>query len=231
VHRKARKILLRKWAAKCRNCMSIIAAMAGRRVWGLVVLCGLAVGGYFAGDSKAEANDVTMNESAPVRIGGLEFVVATQAEWIAYKNTNTPVRMELRITNRGTNNVIFPTMDTSGPRITTPDGKDLRLLGGRTATMFTPPIAVEPGKTIIVTREVAISWSATGGAARFTYADGTGLGLFMDPMAPGSYELRFWLEAAKPDPNDPIPKPWIGNGQMWIGKGETKAVTFTVKLR
>lgn len=174
-----------------------------------------------------------MIESAPVQIGDLEFVVATQAEWIAYKDTNTPVRMELRLTNRGSNEVAFPTFDTTEPRITSADGKELSMKGGRLATRITGPIFVEAGKTGIVTREVSISRSATTGAARFTYFDGTGLGLFIDPMAPGNYQFRFLLEARKPDPSTPfwVRQQWAGNGETWIGKGGTKPVAFSVKLK
>jgi hypothetical protein len=115
-----------------------------------------------------------MHKSAPVEINGLEFVAATQAQWICWTHGSAnPIEMQLLITNRSGHSLLFRTCDTFGPILKDIDGRKLPAGGGRDGFIGTLPVLISAGDTYCLTRKADLMWKIPHVAAAYI-SDGKG---------------------------------------------------------
>jgi hypothetical protein len=173
---------------------------------------------------------IKMAESAPVRIGDWEFVVATPEVWSLRAGlSGSSPDIQLFITNKGSHDVLFPTFDTFGIILTAPDGTKVGVTGGRDGTRETKPILLPPGGRYCLVRTSKVYSDRNLGSTTFTYEDGTGSIAIYGPMSAGTYGLKFWLRGAPP-PFQPPGQTLPDNVPIWLGEGSTNEVRFQILM-
>ncbi|MDB6076943.1 MAG: hypothetical protein JWO82_690 [Akkermansiaceae bacterium] len=159
-------------------------------------------------------------ESRPKEIGGLEFSIVTQSVFLPDGRDSV---VQLRITNRGTAPLLFPTFDSFSITLTGPDHKPVPLGGNRDATTITPNILLQPGKSFCWPLSVRLKSSAKPGSLELDFKDPTG-SQSLSTLKPGSYTLQCELFPTHYD--------FAGKGglpaPLWSAKGSTEPVSITL---
>jgi hypothetical protein len=174
-----------------------------------------------------------MLKSKPVLINGLEFVAATQAQWLAWNppTGSDPVEVQLLITNRSKNDLVFSVFDTFEVAIKSADGKEIPSDGGRDGTLRTKPVLIRAGDTYCLSRKAGLSWSDSH-YRTFSYEDGTGSWFMCNKLVAGKYSLSFQVVSKGIDGGMAVFIKHHGfSGEVppvWEGKGTTLEVPFEI---
>ncbi len=168
-------------------------------------------------------------ESKPVQVNGAEFVALAEEEWVACNPPygRDPIEVQLRITNRGDKDLVFPTFDTFQIVLKTPDETKIRMDGGRDHTLRgAKPVLIRPGASYCLCRKAELCWNKDGKSRTFVYQDGTGSMFSYGPLQAGKYTLSFWyaLDEKKAATHSKL----MGNIPVWSGKAVTHEVPFEV---
>lgn len=176
---------------------------------------------------KCSGVNTSMVESKPVVTNGLEFIAATEAEWVC--DGTTPIQVQLLIHNTTHEPLLFSTFDTFGIIMKDSQGKEVKPTGGRDATLRTRPVLIGAGETYCLSRKAELGWNPDGKTRSFRYYDGTGSEADYGPLATGNYTLSFWCDSA----SNPVERAKDDNEKIvrWHGKVVTKEVAFAIKDR
>ncbi len=182
----------------------------------------------FAATAEEYRLSLRLNESEPVLVNGLEFVAITQSQWTFY---NPPIvdgspEVQLRITNRSQEDLIFSTFDTFLVQLVGPDARVIERGGGRNGTRRTRPVLIPAGKTYTLCRETRTQWDEAGKTMNFVYLDGTGTIATYALPEPGRYTLRFECEYPVERNGEPLRE--FEGVKVWHGKVKTKAARMEV---
>jgi hypothetical protein len=172
-------------------------------------------------------------KSKPVLINGLEFIAATEAQWLAFNppTGRDPIEVQLWITNRTEKDLIFRVFDTF--RIVIKDAFGNELVGDarRDGTLRTKPVLIHPGETYCLSHKGVLAWHPDG-TRTFGYEDGTGSTCIWKLVFAGKYTLSFWVGNKQDDEGM---KGFMRNhgfsGQLppcWKGEGNTAEVPFEI---
>jgi len=185
--------------------------------------------------SKDEIRNFTeplrVRESKPVIVNNAKFEAVAQAEWrTGVDDKSVPIEVQLRITNQGTSDQIFPTFDTFGVRIVDADGRKVARRGGRDLTAFTRPILIPPGVTYAlaadsgpptsnIDRGGVLHWDSSPARLAFSFFDGTGSAHKFSPLAAGQNKISFWYRVRAGARTD---------SRTWLGDLTTDEVSIEV---
>ncbi len=183
------------------------------------------------------SDPVRIGESKPVTEKDAEFVVVAQSEWKCGRYQHkVPVDIQLRITNAGKSDLIFPTFDTFLLMLKDADGNMVPLLGGgRDGTVLTRPILLPPGASYVLgsqsgktvaDRRAELDWDEDAKAPKLNYWDGTGSWFVYGPLRPGRYKLVFRYAVSSEGPLKTERAP-----ATWLGRVRTEEVTVEVLAR
>jgi len=171
-----------------------------------------------------------MHRSAPVEINGLEFVAATQAQWVvAASGKQESIEVQLFITNHTREDLAFRLFDTFELILKNNDGTDVRSTGVRDGTNLSPPVLIRAGDTYCLNRQTQLNWKLEGKLCEFFYWDGTGTCTHYRPLAAGSHSLVFRFKSTQQDA--------AGEGKnlkgmlIWSGEGQTQNASFEIVER
>jgi hypothetical protein len=191
-------------------------------------LLSMAIGGgiaLLATDLAADSAHCTrMVESEPVACNGLEFVAATEAEWVCF---NPPVgqdtvEVQLHIRNCTSHGILFSVFDTFGIILKDAAGHVIKAEGGRDATLRVKPVFLDANGSYCLSRKAILQWKEAG-SREFTYWDGTGSWCIYGPLAAGQYSLSFWCKSSQ---NPASSKK--ETSAVWHGGVETNPVSFRI---
>lgn len=160
---------------------------------------------------------LTLVESTPKVIDGLEFSLITQAEWIA-----PVIILQLRITNRGSASMVFNTLDSYGPIISAADGRNVPLTGikSRTHDPLVPPnILIAPGSSISLPFDTFFLNRSSRNDHILELQDGMGTRKEAK-LVDGEYAVSFWVNHSASDDKDSSTLP----APFWSGKGATEVI-------
>jgi hypothetical protein len=166
-------------------------------------------------------------ESPSKVIDGLEFSVITQSEWRNPANlihSSEPVILQIRITNRTKNAILFPTFDSFSVRFIASDGTNVRLGGGRDATRITPNILLQPGAGFSMPVDAIIEYERSDKDVRLIVKDGTGT-ITTATLPAGEYSILFDVAPTHYD----FEKNTKLSAPLWAGRGSTESIGFKVK--
>jgi hypothetical protein len=171
--------------------------------------------------AESPSRILTPVESPPQVIDGLEFTVVTQAEWPLPGPLFGSIVLQLHVTNRRDNPILFPSFDSFHPVLTTSSGETVRFGGGRDATRITPNVFLHPGKSFALSLEAKIDHKRDGNEIGFVLRDGTGT-VYEASLTAGNYLISFSLSPTHYDFEraGKLPAP------LWTGKGATESVGF-----
>lgn len=223
--------------------------------WWLLIL--LAAGLTIA--SAEPLKYLELLKSKPVEVNGLEFVATTQAQWLVnVGGSESPIEVQLLITNRSRRNLVFRTFDTFCPILRNADGTEIPWGGGRDGTMASPSVMIRAGDTYCLCRKAELWWKIRGPAS-LAMPDGKG-GSVLWKSNPdnnlngfgsnpdGQCGLLYWdgtgtLDTYKPlkpgsyslsfsvsssDKEAATETKKLGGLQVWVGKLETKGASFEI---
>jgi hypothetical protein len=171
---------------------------------------------------------IQIRQSKPVIVNDAQFVVVAQTDWKPPEAHSgipmiAPVDIQLHITNLSKGEVFFPTLDTFGVRILTPDGKELKPQVSRSGAKTTTPVVLPPGSSYALCRRAEIRLDEKTKHAEFIYYDGTGARSIVGPLKPGGYKLVFWYSVSSQGKNQKN-----SGSATWLGEVVTKDVPITV---
>lgn len=171
-------------------------------------------------------------ESSPITIGPLEFTTVTQKQWRPFPyegdkfradwTRRDEVMVQLRIQNRGSSSILFPTFDRIHPFIEDSKGNKILLNGCRDATCISPMILIRPGQGYSYNFIARLVKGKGANKPELIFQDLTGAGS-CSILAPGDYTLWFRIE-----PNfEPFSNQRNPDVEIWEGKGgATRPVSF-----
>jgi hypothetical protein len=154
--------------------------------------------------------------SEPVRVNELEFqVLATQVWPAPAAGGLSPLQLQLRVTNRGKENVLFLPI-LGQPVLQTADGKPLEARNhGRDGLRRLPDkVTLEPGKPFTVTEPARLFANPKG--LSLGWMDETGSYWSCDGLQPGKYLLSLRYSST-------------GRNGEWAGKAQTVALAVTIR--
>jgi RNA polymerase sigma factor (sigma-70 family) len=161
-----------------------------------------------------------MAESQPVRVGGVDFQAVVEDTVPApAPGEGRPVRLGLRLTNRGGQKIVLGLFDTVREELTSAGGKPFACGAGRRETLPAGPLSLEPGESRTVLRDARLEWGQDGKSLRLTGSDGSGGRWWFDGLEPRKYRLRFRYENAKAQDE---------GRACWVGKATTDAAAFEI---
>jgi hypothetical protein len=173
-------------------------------------------------------------KSKPVVINGLEFVAVTEAQWLELNPPmgKTPIDVQLWITNKSKNDLIFRVFDTFRVIVKDSSDKELPVDGGRDGTKITKPVLIRPGETYCLSRLAVLSWTGEGTVRSLSYDDQTGSWDVIGELVSGKYTLSFWVGNKQDDEGM---KGFMRNHKLsgelppcWKGEGTTAEVPFEI---
>jgi hypothetical protein len=169
-----------------------------------------------------------VHESKPVTTNDATFVAVVEAEWKAGKPNSGKIAREiqLRITNAGKTDVVFPTFDTFGLTIRKADGTQITPVGGRNDTTLTRSVKIAAGTTYCLCRRAESKWDAGRQSATLAYYDGTGTMAAFGPLPAGQYKICFWYSTSHL--SEKQKKQRFGDMAIWSGKAVTEELPFEV---
>ena len=189
-------------------------------VTGLVIyfaVAGLVLHGALDSPVPSLPGPVGIHQSAILPVAGLGFTAVTDAEWLAPKDSShkIPVNVQLRLTNDGPDELVFPT--TTGLRVSIVDeaGHDHMVPASREkkdAIVIPQSIVVPAHGTCTIARTAYLTWDRKSAQAVFNYSDDRGTVQSSAPLPPGTYQLKFSISADGGPPPATGPKPWTGQG-------------------
>jgi hypothetical protein len=193
-----------------------------------LLLCGLPVIAGIAAVQPAPPEPFRVSESKPVTTNDATFVAVAEAEWKAGKlaSDNTAREIQLRITNVGKTDAVFPTFDTFGLTIRKADGTEITPVGGRNDTTFTRSVVIAAGTTYCVCRRAETKWDDDRKSATLFYYDGTGTMASFGPLPAGRYKISFWYSTTHV--NGSQKKLRFGDVAIWSGKAATEELAFEI---
>lgn len=176
-----------------------------------------------------QVEPIRLCESASIEQNSARFVVIAETTWKAKKTGCVPIEIQLRLTNLNKNEVVFPTFDTFGMRIKTPEGKLVKIRGGRNFTKLTRPVIVAPGGTYCLCRSAELHWDSDDRSGTLIYYDGTGAEMAHGPLKAGKYSLIFWYRTKGLDTavHRELEKS-TGEIPAWTGTVITRKVQFEI---
>jgi hypothetical protein len=177
---------------------------------------------------------IRIQESKPVTVNEAQFVLVAQTNWKPGKPGNpnepkvgplvAPVEIQLRITNVGKGEVLFPTFQTFGVRILDADGKEVKPRSIRKGETSTRPVILPAGASHSFCPRVELRLEEETKASELVYFDGTGSESVFGPLAPGGYKLVCWYSSSA----DKEGNQKIGETAKWIGEAVTDEVLINV---
>jgi len=169
-----------------------------------------------------------VRESKPVTTNDATFVAVAEAEWKAGKlaSDNAAREIQLRITNVGKTDAVFPTFDTFGLTLKKADGREIAPVGGRNDTTLTKSVVIAAGTTYCVCRRAETKWDQDRKSATLFYYDGTGSMVSFGPLPAGQYTISFWYSTTHV--NESQKKLRFGDVAIWSGKAVTEELPFEV---
>jgi hypothetical protein len=159
---------------------------------------------------------VTVQASEPVKVNELEFQVLAAGLWpVPAAGGLSPLQLQLRVTNRGKDNVSFLPI-LGQPSLQTADGQPVqtRCLGGNGLRRLPDQITIEPGKSFTVTEPAQLFSNPDG--PRLSWMDETGSVWSSDSLRPGKYLLSLQYTS-------------MGRNGEWAGKAQTAALAFEIR--
>jgi hypothetical protein len=132
--------------------------------------------------------------------------------------------MQLQITNLSKSAVLFPTFNTFGIRLFSPNGKELKPRGPQKGTIATRPVLLPGGAAFALCRRAEVVWDEKGETFNLHYFDGTGSQSIFGPLESGSYQLVFWYTVS-PQQQE---KPKSSVAPAWVGHVVTEGVSVQV---
>lgn len=164
-----------------------------------------------------------MLESEPVVSNGLEFIAATESEWVCFNPPygEDPVQIQLFIRNVSDAPLLFQHNDTFRVIIKDPDGNVILGNSARDMSFRTKAILLAPGGRCCLSRKADLKWSTDGKTRTLVYRDGTGSWATYGPLGTGSFTLSFTCKQSREAPKD-------SPTANWIGDTETKEVAFKI---
>lgn len=199
-------------------------------------------------DASAEPlKYLELRKSKPVEVNGLEFVAATQSQWLAKVGGSIwPIEVQLLITNKSGNDLVFRTFDTFSVVLKNADGAKIPDDGGRDGTMVSLSVLIRARDTYSLARKAElwwkippypssgtigfgrgpIGWTLDGKTCAFFYWDGTGYEHSFKPLQPGRYSLSFDIDSSEQDAARETRK--LGGLPVWSGTATTKEVPFDI---
>ena len=195
--------------------------------WWLLIL--LAAGMI---DASAEPlKYLELSKSKPVEVNGLEFVAATQSQWIIHSpEENESVEVQLLITNKSGHDLIFRTFDTFTVQLKNANGTQIRPGGGRDGTMYSPSVVIPAGDTYCLSRRDELLWDYSTNNSpitrAFDYWDGTGSVATFGLHNLGHYTLSFGAFSSQKDSDRESQR--LGGLPVWTGTAQTKEVPFEI---
>lgn len=167
-------------------------------------------------------------ESKPVTVKDAQFVGVAQTDWRPCKQKSylfvAPIDLQLRITNLGKTDVLFPTFGTFGVKIINADGKEIKPRTVRNGTTLTKPVLLTGGASYALCRCAELRWDENTKASNLSYYDGTGSQSVIGPLEPGRYKLVFWYTVLP----DKQAKRKDGDPATWSGGVVTNEVPIEV---
>lgn len=165
-------------------------------------------------------------ESTPHLISGVEVSVITQSEWPRPQSrfSQKTVVLQLRITNRTGEMILFPTFDSFFTSLKTPDGKVMPLVGGRDATRISPNILLQPKASFSIPIKATLRLPDSENRVSLTIEDGTG-SVATTELQAGDYQIFFEVFSTHYD----FEQEGKLSAPLWKGKGATNPIGFTVK--
>jgi hypothetical protein len=169
-----------------------------------------------------------VHESKPVTTNDATFVAVAEAEWRAGKLAwvNTSREIQLRITNVGKTDAVFPTFDTFGLTLRKADGTEITPVGGRNDTTLTRSVVIAAGATYSLCRRAETKWDQDRKSATLFYYDGTGAMVSFGPLPAGQYTFSFWYSTTHVNASQK--KLRFGDVAIWSGKAVTEELPFEV---
>src|SRR5262249_53500195 len=172
---------------------------------------------------------IRIRESKPVTVKDAQFIVVAQTDWKpAYADMSfpmvAPIAIQLRITNLGRGDVVFPTFQTFGIRISDADGNEVKSQMVRKGDFSTRPVLLPGGASHSLCPRAELRWDEKTKASELIYFDGTGANSVIGPLAPGRYKLVFWYSVL---PHKEA-KQKIGEPPTWVGEVVTDDVLIDV---
>ena len=165
-----------------------------------------------------------MVQSKPIVSNGLEFIAATEAEWVCFNSSSgqDPIEVQLYIRNCTSQPMLFSTFDTFDIIIKDSSGHEINESGGRDGTLRTKTVLLDANSSHCLCRKAVLQWN--GNKSRtFTYWDGTGSWSVYGTLFAGEYSLSFWCRRSQKETsgrNDA----WA----TWYGDVQTNLVSFKI---
>jgi hypothetical protein len=178
---------------------------------------------------KSFSEPIRIAESKPVTVNDAEFVVVAQTNWKPPKTDKffpmvAPIEIQLRITNLGKNDAIFPTFQTFGVKITDAGGTEVKPRNIRVGDFSTRPVLLAKGLSHWLCPRAELRWDEKAKASELVFFDGTGSESVFSPLPAGRFKLSFWYSAAA----DKKAKQKMGEPFAWVGEAATREVFIEV---
>ena len=183
---------------------------------------------------------LVLAKSQPVEVNGLQFVVATQSQWCGRAGgTMWPVEIQLLITNKSGDDLVFRTFDTFAPKLKSADGKEIPFGGERDGTTASSSVLIQAGDTYCLARKAELWWKLRGptsadipddkgGTIHWTWQPTNHLnGFGLNPD--GRCGLLYWDGTGAIDYYQPL-NPGSYRLRFSVGSGEKEAARETQKL-
>jgi len=193
--------------------------------------------------SADELKYLEFHKSVPIEVNSLEFVAATQAQWIGrVGGLIRPIEIQLLITNRSKSDIVFRTCDTFAVHLRDADGKEIPDGGGRNGLIASLSVLIHAGDTYYLSRKAELCWKLPPYPWTFDAPDRKGGTISVNSSPQFESEHFGW----KPDGKSSALFYWDGTGFLGIhellnpgsfvlsfsiGSSENQAAAETKKLR
>lgn len=184
-----------------------------------------------AGPATQPTTQPALQESAAVRVNGLDFQIVTPAVWVppAPKKVTT-IPLQLKVTNHTGKPVQLDLFDKLMIQMHDASGKEVPIDGGRNGTCPCPPLIIAKEQSGTVDRTAKLKPSSNHpGSFRLIGSDGAGGIWYFDGLAAGKYTIRMTYEN---DPEAPHHATAQAAGAdappVWVGKAVTKDLAVEI---
>jgi hypothetical protein len=182
------------------------------------------------GDNLLRLEPIRICTSKSVTVNDAKFVAMAEVNWKAEKCEPTPIEIHLQITNLKKQDLVFPTFDTFGLKMTRMNGTEIKPTGGRDHTILTRPVLIGAGTSYSLCRRAELHWDVQTSSTELLYYDGTGMVISYGPLGAGQYKLSFWYSTTKvnSDIHRQARMP-VDNVTVWSGDVATLEVLIEVR--
>jgi hypothetical protein len=170
---------------------------------------------------------IRIQESEPVTVKDAEFVAVAQTNWRPGRKPVEPgpmvsrIALQFRIRNRSNKDLIFPTCQTFGIKLSCAAGEEVKATSVRKGDSHTRPILLAGGVSHTLCPHAELRRDQKTGMSELAFFDGSGAESVIGPLAPGRYKLVFWYAAPSPKKEE---KQKDGNPAPWVGEAVTREV-------